>query len=159
MTLTTPDLWYCDSCGESITEPGKSLVIWREDADGPAHDFRLVHKSTDGRKCDPGFKGGYSPSNDISIYLGPEGTQRLLSHLSSGPLMTLAQGPSSRTVDAYDFVDVFRRLQTPYYEEARRHFGCPAVQQEYEGAGEALPYLPKSLEHIATLCVDCEVGH
>lgn len=159
MAQTTPDKWYCDSCGEVITDPGKSLVVWREHVDGPAYGFRLVHKSTDGRKCGPGSKAGYSSYETLREYLGPDGVQRLLSHVSSGPLMTSAEGPSSRTVDAYSFVDMFRRLQTPYYEEARRHFGCEAVQQEYAGANEVLPYLPKSLEYIATLCVDCEVGH
>ena len=56
--------------------------------------------------------------------------------------------------DMDNFVDLIRRMQTPYYEEARRHFGCEAVQQAYLGANEALPYTPKSLQHIATLCVE-----
>lgn len=158
MTQPTPDKWYCDTCGEAITDPGMSLVVWREDADGPAYDFRLVHKSTNGRTCDPGFKAGYGSNIELRHYLGPDGVAWLLSHLSSGPLKTSSEGSSSRTVEANGFVDMFRRLQTPYYEEARRHFGCEAVQQEYADANEVLPYLPKSLQHITILCVDCEVG-
>ena len=159
MTQRTPDKWYCDSCGGGITDPNMSLMTWRENDDRRGYDYRLVHKNSGDGTCDPGSKRGYGSSLEVSNVLGPDGLSELLSHLSLGPLITSTGESLCRVADMDGYVDIIRRLETPYYEEARRHYGCEAVQQYYVGANETLPYTPKSSQHIATLCVDCEVGH
>lgn len=159
MTQTTPDKWYCDSCGEAITDPNLSLATWREDKDLRGYDYRIVHKNTGGRSCDPGSPAGFRASTEVSNYLGADGLAELLAHLSLGPLIASSGDSLCRVADMDGFVDLIRRMQAPYYEEARRHFGCEAVRQEYGDANQMLPYTPRSLQHIATLCVDCEVGH
>jgi hypothetical protein len=37
--------------------------------------------------------------------------------------------------DLHQFVELFRRIQTPYYEKARRHFKCAGVREEFSDAG------------------------
>jgi len=50
-------------------------------------------------------------------------------------------------IDAY--VDLVRRLQTPYYEEARARFGEEDVANWLSDANEHYPYLPETLKRIA----------
>jgi hypothetical protein len=143
-----PDSWVCDSCGDLITDPPTSLLVWRRDADGKRVDFKIVHKSIDGRTCDPGDRAGYRNSVELHNLLGPEGQAHLLSMVSAGPF----HGPGETPPDIADFdqwVDVFRRLQTPWYEEARSRFDDDDVQAAFAGSNETQPYRPESLEAIA----------
>jgi hypothetical protein len=67
-TYPVPSEWYCDRCGGSITDPNKSLVVWRMDEEYRDLDYLIVHKG----KCDPRARGlgGHTMSADISAYLG-----------------------------------------------------------------------------------------
>jgi hypothetical protein len=47
------------------------------------------------------------------------------------------------------FVDLFRRAQTPWYEEARTRFQDSRVLEWFGGNNEHAPYIPKTLEEIA----------
>ena len=92
-------------------------MTWRED-DFRGFDFKIVHKNMDGYECDTGAKAGFTSSVDIEHYLGSVGQAALLAHLSLGP-MAGRSDMWPRVKDFDGFVDVFRRLQTPGYEEAR----------------------------------------
>ena len=48
------------------------------------------------------------------------------------------------------FVDLFRRFQTPWYEEGRGHWGDEAVEHWLGEANEIYPYRPGTLARIAT---------
>ena len=52
--------------------------------------------------------------------------------------------------DFDEFVDFIRRVQTPFYEQARRHFSNEDVLDEYCDSNEHLPYLPEELKDIIT---------
>jgi hypothetical protein len=147
--LTT---WICDACGDDVTEPQLALLIWRTDreADGAwrAYDFKIVHKNLDGRQCDPGAGSGYRSNLELDNYLGPDGVAWLLSMLSKGPLLG-GGGCEIQPQDMDDFVDLFRRLQVPHYEEARRNFDTEHTREWLSDANEVLPYIPDTLERIA----------
>lgn len=83
--------------------------------------------------------------------LGPTGLAWLLALLSPGPFRG---GALNRIVDLDTFVDLVRRLQTPYYEEARTRFPERAVIDDLAGANEVWPHTPAVLKRIA----DGEIG-
>jgi hypothetical protein len=145
------DHWYCDVCQETITDPTKGMVVSKSSrtSDGYVeHDFLIVHKGYQGDGgCDPGNRAGYTYSLDIETYLGLEGQAWLLALLSAGPL--LGGGSRARVRDLNEYVDLFRRLQTPHYEEARRRFGDPEVRDWFSDANEVLPYTPDVLYRVA----------
>ncbi|MFZ1487291.1 hypothetical protein [Nostocoides sp.] len=52
--------------------------------------------------------------------------------------------------DLHEFVRLFRRLQTPYYEEARLHFECEGAKNELREMGPGQIYHPGMLRRVAT---------
>lgn len=145
MPLTT---WICDTCGGTIDNPGRAIVTWRDDHDLRAYEFLLVHKNIDGFNCDPGSLAGFSSSLDLDGLLGVDGAAWLLALLSAGPL----KEPSDfmpRVKDFDGFVDLFRRLHTPWYEEARQRFNEGSVRDQLSDANEVLPYTERVLKAIA----------
>src|SRR6266704_3749159 len=99
--------WQCDTCSEPITDPNAALVVWPTDEQHCGHGFQLVHKSIDGRTCDPEARSGYVSSLELISFLGPDGVARLLSWLSTGPVW---DEPGRVLVKNFDeYVDLFRR--------------------------------------------------
>jgi hypothetical protein len=108
-------------------------------------DFKIVHKTIDGaRRCDP----GYPASLDLMHFLGTDGLAMLLSWLSIGPIKGGGR-PSIAVTDLDEFVDFVRRVQTPYYEEARPRFGDGKTLDWLSDANEYSPYRPDTLRKIA----------
>jgi len=144
--LTT---WTCDVCGEQV-KPRKGTVIARhtKDDDRLLTGFLIVHKKVDGFTCDLGNENGYYYNVDLDTLLGQDGMAHLLGHLSAGPL--IAEEPVIRVADMDEFIDLFRRLQVPFYEQARTRFGDEDVTALYEGANEYYPYLPGELQKVAS---------
>lgn len=136
--------WTCDDCGNLIERAADGEAWFDRDENDSFGHFEILHK-----RCTPSYD--QFKSTELTAVLGPEGQSLLLSLLSLGPLMP--QGDLTRGVDSLDeYVDFFRRLQTPWYEEARRYFGNGDVQDEYSGgATEARPYEPSALLNIIRL--------
>jgi hypothetical protein len=141
---TYPCAWFCDVCGEQVTNPEEGFVSWRADQNNQAHGFMIVHKI----KCDDDHR---QPAGQaLRDLLGPEGLTRLVSFLSVGPLQADVDHPTCPSVANIDeFVDLIRRVQIPSYEEARRHFANAGVHHAMSGSNEYFPYLPKTLKQIA----------
>jgi hypothetical protein len=141
--LTT---WTCDTCGDDVENAADGYVVWRL-LDRQARkfgDYRIIHQA----RCDPGSEGGYTHSLQLEMFLGEEGLAMLLSWLSHGPLV----GPSDAMPEVHDFdeyVDLVRRLHTPYYEEARGRLGDEDVRDGFYGANTYVPYRPEALRSIA----------
>lgn len=135
--------WYCDVCGDPIEEIEKGYLIWNRNESGQLQDFKIIHQS----RCDD---RKYPYSGALSGYLGVDGQAKLLSFLSYGTIkLSLGSKMVQPSVaDMDEFVDLFRRLQTPHYEEARRHFHKNEVLESYSDANEVLPYLQSSLKKI-----------
>lgn len=137
--------WTCDTCGETIAAVEDGYVIWRDKLDPLRyHDFRIIHQG----RCDP--KGPYSSSLPLQDFLGPEGLTMMLAWLTVGPLKN--EEPSNRVENFAEFVDLVRRVQIPYYEQARLRFHDSEVESDMSDANEFYPYLPDTLRQI------CERG-
>lgn len=133
--------WYCDVCNKKIDSVANGYIVWHDPAipgQGP-HGFKIIHQGT----CDI---GGHNSSTALGDYLGADGLTQLLSHLSYGPIQQHQGTPAQP--NSNEFVDFIRRLQTPYYEEARRKFGKSTVKQAFHGANEYYPYLQAQLIDI-----------
>jgi hypothetical protein len=137
--LTT---WTCDTCRDPVTDPNMSLVVWRTVAD-KSIDFMIVHKG----ECDPQARSGFTHNLELSSFLGADGATMLLSWLSLGPLRgSAADMPHVGNFDQY--VDLFRRVQIPWYEEARTRFRDDDVQHWLGDANEYYPYMPDVLQQV-----------
>lgn len=142
-----PSVWYCDECGELTDDIEHTYVLWRRESDdetfAPA-DFRIIHQI----RCDRRERE-YGSSIDMRQFLGVDGQAYLLGMLSPGPIiMANSEGGRVPLKDFDGFVDFFRRVQTPHYEEARRHFQCEGVADHYSDASEYYPYLVETLARI-----------
>ncbi|MBZ4558674.1 hypothetical protein GBO17_06895 [Mycobacterium avium subsp. hominissuis] len=149
-TETKPlTMWTCDTCGEGITlaDAGKALVTWRHDDQGRGYDFRIVHKNMNDRRCDPEYASGFMLHTELSMFLGDKGLAYALGLLSDGPIKG---GESAvRVADFDSFTDLVRRVQTPWYEEARPFWNTEHTQHWLADASESYPYMPDVLERIA----------
>ena len=148
--LTPLTYWYCDTCDGIIEKPEDGNVIWqmgssRQMGDRSGyHDFKIVHKS--GCNYDRRVYMAWMP---LGIFLGEYGKSFLLSFLSSGPIIFNVNRGTHRYVGSIDdFVDLFRRVQTPYYEEARRRFGDESLLYDLSADNEYAPCLVKNLKQI-----------
>jgi|GEM_PF-606685 len=135
--LTT---WACDVCGRLIEQPNDGLLVWSTDDELVKSEFEIVHKGA----CD---RERRKSSHGIGEVIGESGQAVLLAFLSNGPL--LQQRSSDRRVaDLDEWTHYFRRLQTPWYEEAHRLFRADGVQEWLDGANEVWPYEPHHLREI-----------
>ena len=135
--------WYCDVCGQKITDPDSGYVIWHTSTNPiKFHGFKIIHQN----KCDDNT----CPSSAaLSDFLGEAGLTYLLTFLSQGQIIKLMGQNTYPLIDEFDeFVDFFRRVQVPYYEEARRCFSNPDLLDDFSGNNETAPYLPESLKDI-----------
>jgi hypothetical protein len=139
--MTPLATWICDTCGDAIESAKKGDVVWYVNDESEKHGFKIVHK---GPQCDLDRS---MQSQELSALVGTEGQAHLLSWLSYGPIKSY--GDSSRVASLDEYVDLFRRLQAPWYEEARPHFHSEAIQEQYSDSNEIGPYEPHSLKAIA----------
>lgn len=135
--------WRCDVCGEAIESVDDGYVTWHGPSKSGAHyGFKIIHQG----RCDDRRANLSAALRD---YVGADGLAKLLSILSIGPLKK-AQGQSPRVVgDLDELVDFMRRVQTPYYEEARQRFSEEEVMQDFCDSNEVAPYLQSRLKRIA----------
>jgi hypothetical protein len=139
--LTT---WRCDRCTRPIQSVAEGYVVWQVDADPySSHDFLIIHQGA----CDPGPP--YTHSYPLEIFLGPDGLAMLLSWVADAGYMRPERESAREVRDLEEWADLVRRVQTPWYEEARLRLRDPDVQLELADANEYLPYTPDILERIA----------
>ncbi|MCE5234416.1 MAG: hypothetical protein ABFC67_06945 [Mizugakiibacter sp.] len=134
-------VWYCDTCGEKIDDVGKGYVIWR--SEGHPHDFKVIHQ----RDCD---QKDHTSSAALKDFLGPQGLSYCMTFLSAGPIIHNLSGSSDQPQpNLSEFADFVRRVQVPYYEQARRSFANPELLSDFSDWNEFGPYIPDELERIA----------
>ena len=135
--------WICDNCNNDITDKSKAYVIWMDDPDLGCANFKIIHQGV----CDNAED--YNCSLPLESFLGDEGREYLLSFLSSGAIKNnLGRDPVIPPYNIDEFVDFFRRVQTPYYEEARTKFKDSKVLTNYFQDNAFGPYLEESLIYI-----------
>jgi hypothetical protein len=127
--------WICDECGTVVTVDD-GTVLWNRahpgDGQLPAFhtDFVIVHN-----KCDKN-ESTRLQSLHLDELVGPKGLMRLTEMLSGGPFqqgMTYLPNP-----DYKSYVDLFRRLHVPYYEEARRFFFGTQTADKWFNQGQRM---------------------
>ena len=138
-----PKIWICDVCQQPITSVERGYVIWKSGYDGGnEHSFKIIHQTD----CD---LDDHDCSSALREFLGLDGLNLLLSHLSSGPVRKhLGRTSRAPIPDLDEFVDFIRRVQIPYYDQARRRFSHPKFLEDFYEAGELTPYRPEMLRRI-----------
>lgn len=133
-------VWYCDVCGEKIEGANQGYVIWDSQNNEKASQFKIVHQT----KCDTGKE---NLSAALEDFRGDKGIAILLSFLSQGPVeKNFNRKPQRVSYNLDNYVDFFRRVQVPYYEEARLIFGNRDYLESLSDHEES--YLPDRLVEI-----------
>ncbi|SMF95690.1 hypothetical protein SAMN02949497_3064 [Methylomagnum ishizawai] len=134
--------WICDVCGDVIESPEQGYVIWRSDEQYSDFSFKVIHQ----KKCDI---SEFPSSAAVEDFLGEAGLNYLLSFLSIGRIkILLGQHSGGSIKDMHEFVDFFRRMQTPYYEEARTKFSNHDLLEWFSDSNEVYPYQTEVLKKI-----------
>ena len=151
MALKPLTQWICDRCGEVIAKPEDGWVHWRTNREThKVSNIGIVHHLTASPKS--GELGCYPERMESDMHLtamlGPRGIVDLLSMMDVGEY----HDPDARHVggvaDVRNWVEVFRRLHVPYYEEARLHFKEARANGDLDGINEVALYLPDTLKQI-----------
>lgn len=131
--------WICDTCAECVDVAG-GAVAWKEQG-GKVVEYRIYHNK---HECDPKSQG-FRAWHHMKEFVGVNGVAYMTALLSNGPIM--GGGPTPVDQDAW--VDVFRRIHIPYYEEARLHFSDDDVREYFSDSNEVYPYTQRGLKRIA----------
>ena len=156
--------FYCDTCEEIIDAPDQGMVEWLQSTTEPAHSFEIVHHVPHSPRVDSGVSRSQNPrpqgcyqhqnkplKKDLKIerYIGRIGLVQLLQFIDVGPHHV----PNYSGVnfdDGREFAELFRRLQLPYYEEARRYWDQAKRDGFFDGANENRIYQSDFLEGIVS---------
>ncbi|WP_313080458.1 hypothetical protein [Pulveribacter sp.] len=130
--------WTCDVCGQQIKKAEDGYVTWTDDEKG-IRDILVIHKG----QCDDGER---HLSSALVDFLGADGLARLTAMMSYGPLKN---NEACRIHNLAEFTDFMRRMQLPFYEEARPKFLNRSVVDDFHDANEIAPYLPETLKRIS----------
>ena len=134
--------WTCDDCGQDVSGDDGVLMFQNESAEPfLAYEFRIVHPLSCQRASDNAV------TEELHTYLGEDGLTRLLAYLTAGPGRAREPGLAVRDVD--EFVDLIRRLHTPYYEQARERFTDPQIARALSRDDRWHPYRPANLRRLA----------
>lgn len=155
--LKTLTQFICDTCGKIIKSPQEGWLEWiRDSKTGKVHSFRIVHHQMASPLKNP--EGCYQHGNVIGrsddhldhILANP--TAELLMHLDIGSYHNPSfSGPY--VADFRNYVETFRRLTIPYYEEARLYWDKAIQDGYFVDANELLIFTPSFLrELIARYC-------
>ena len=126
--------WYCDYCEELIERPEDGYYeCLRDPKTGVKTGFKIVHHAS----ASPREKGSnqcyhyahekHRSDMPLMSVLGGSGKGVLLSILGTG----ICPHDPSTDPDARnyrEFMDFFRRVQVPYYEEARVYFSAAIAE-------------------------------
>lgn len=141
--------WICDTCGEVIEKPEEGYVQFIDsDNDGEYDDFIIVHHSAYSplkgkNKC---YRNGYVDL-DLPSFLGADGLSRLIGLVDPGEFY-YPDFPTPKTSNFRKWITLVRRLQTPYYEEARLYFEQAKADGWLDGMSEDAPYKEAFLQQI-----------
>jgi hypothetical protein len=134
--------WTCDDCGHDVSSTNGLLMFQNDPTESfLAYEFRIMHASG----CQPDSDS--TVTDELESYLGEDGLATLLGYLTAGPGRADEHGIAVRDMD--EFVDLIRRLHTPYYEQARKRFSDPLIAETLRNDDRWHPYCPANLRMIA----------
>ena len=88
----------------------------------------------------------YSMPLPLESFLGDEGKVHFLSMIDPGP--DFREDYREHIADKRLLLETFRRLQLPYYEEARLYWDKAKADGYFDGANEIWTYLPRTLKNL-----------
>jgi len=139
--------FICDDCEQNIEKLKDGCVEWLQDRDSNNFSFRIVHHAS----ASPRRPGGNCYQHE------PAGATRMNLHLDSfieiAPIELLnyldPQFNQRRKIKDYNnFVDTYRRLTLPYYEEAKRYWGKASRDGFFNDMNEVSMFLPDTLKTL-----------
>lgn len=144
MKLIPGKQWICDACGEIIKEAKDGYVQWKCNKEtGQIEDFVIVHhKSASPRKNGSCYI--YRLDSDLESFLGEHGLVELHSLVDPGEYHAREYKPLVSNLRKW--LDFYKRLQLPYYEEARQYWDKAMHDGYFGDANEIYIYLPNNLK-------------
>lgn len=145
--------WTCDVCRRIIENPRKGYVVWKYGDNYEEEGYfkyKILHPS--GLKDEYGEAYGcdydrtYVYSSSLVDFVGDRGLVKLLGMIDVGPLHRSEYKEQIENIR--DFLELFRRVQLPYYEEARFYWKDAYDDGYFDGANEIVPYFPSTLKDI-----------
>ena len=115
--------WVCDFCGDIIETPEKGYVLQNRNDENS--DYKIVHHAG----CvDKKMYADIPCSLSLDKFVGVDGLVRLISMIDLG----FYHMPEYRLEikNMREFIELFRRVQIPYYEEARLYWS-DAINDDY----------------------------
>lgn len=139
--------YICDTCGEIIDKPEDGWIEWIYSDDGMQTDFRIVHNGGASPRKKFNHEGCYQHGNSngrmddhLNHCLDPNRMMAfLLKFIDMGRYHDL-HGVHTGKVNISEYVELFRRLTIPYYEEARLYWEEARIDGYFDGANEILIY-------------------
>jgi hypothetical protein len=148
--------FYCDTCHNLIKDISHGYVDWIS-ASSPQtirkdNGFRIIHKQNFSPLSGSNGCYIYTGNKDLSSlplnsFLNDTGIIQLLSLLDVG-VYHAAQYKGPTISDMREFVEFFRRLTIPYYEEARLYWQEAENNGDFSGDNEINIYSPDKLKDI-----------
>ena len=134
--------FFCDSCNELIDTPADGYIEFDKNEQLQYNNFKIVHNE---ERC---FQGLIS-SFELSRLLGSEGIGILSSWVHVGPITDPVGREKSEYASVVEFAEFFKRLQLPYYEQAR-HYLKRAVESGYIDGNATGSHYPEGLKNIVS---------
>lgn len=147
MKLIPLKQWYCDTCGKIIEKPEDGYVQFHYNEDHVYDDFIIVHHAPEsplrkhGRDC---YK--YHSDCELKSFLGTHGLVEVLALLDPGPYHTPKF--KERVINVRKWADFVRRLQLPYFEEARIYWERASADGYFGDSNEIYIYVPDKLKSM-----------
>ncbi|MCG4259429.1 hypothetical protein K6W36_02355 [Acetobacter senegalensis] len=137
--------WRCDKCGGAV-DAHNGWVEWESGSVFGPRNFHIVHNS---RACSFHDSSPLRKDCHIRDFLGVEGAHNLQA-LVQPPSFFVDNfaGGKWQQPDLREFYELCRRLQVPYYEEARPYFNVAYSQGEMDGANETTISSPDFCKRI-----------
>lgn len=148
MRLNPLKQWICDTCGEIIERPEDGYVQWNRNDNLIIDDFVIVHHKLASPLKNHNKNGCYKYHSDCDLksFLGDRGLVELHSLLDPGPYHD--PDYNTRVSNIRKWSDFYKRLQLPYYEEARQYWNRAMSDGYFGDSNEVYIYLPESLKEM-----------
>ena len=138
--------FFCDTCGEVIESPSDGYVEFEKDERHLQHNYNIVHNDS---RCLKDLNSSY----ELERLLGRQGIGLLSSWIHVGPITDPIGRERSEYRSVIEFAEFFKRLQLPYYEQAR-HYLQRAASAGYIDGNATGSHDPQRLESIATIFLE-----
>jgi hypothetical protein len=124
--------WVCDRCQNVIESPEKGYVEWIDGDDELHRDYRIIHA---GGQCHHHLHAAGLSDSSLEDFVGPTGLVKLLSVLDVGAYHdpNFVGHLRIKPANVRNYVETFRRLQLPYYEEARLYWDQATEDGVFDG--------------------------